>query len=218
MSQKCVDYSIKTLLSSRHDFSTILLDSTYEMNLLRNDAKEIARDLMLAGSLSEPDIRFALASIRISDTLRTIQKEAFEIATTSLLLENGEEIDCADLRMIGDLANRLMRLCTVAIFEEEITHAEVVLHAEAGERLAATTATVHCLRVDRRLPTQPAFVLSIAERLDEMMCQMREMAGAIVFWIGGNKRDSSPGSRRFQPEHFAAGSRSVSEFEPEYCI
>jgi hypothetical protein len=218
MSQKCVDYSIKTLLNSRHDFSTILLDSTYEMDLLRNDAKEIARDLMLARSLSESDIRFVLASMRISDALRTIQKEAFEIATTSLLLENGEQIDCADLTMIGDLANRLMRLCTVAIFEEEITHAEVVLHTDAGERSAATTAATRYLRVDRRLPTQSAFVLSIAERLDEMISQMREMAGAIVLWIGGNKRESSPGSRRFEPEHFAAGSRSVIEFEPEYCI
>jgi hypothetical protein len=217
MSQKCVDYSIKTLLNNRHDFSTILLDSTYEMDLLRNDAKEIARDLIL-GSLSESDIRFVMASMRISDALRTIQKEAFEIATTSLLLENGEETGCADLTTIGDLANRLMRLCTVAIFEEEITHAEVVLHTEAGERLAATTATARYLRVDRRLPTQSALVLSIGERLDEMISQMREMAGAIVFWIGGSKRESSPGSRRFEPEHFTAGSRSVSEFEPEYCI
>jgi hypothetical protein len=189
------------------------------MDLLRNDGKEIARDLMLTGSLSESDFRFVLASMRISDALRSIQKEAFEIAETSLLLQNGEEIGCADLTMTGDLANRLMRLCTVAIFEEEIAHAKVVLRTETGERLVATTATVRYLQVGRRLPTQAAFVLSIAERLDEMMRQLQEMARAIVFWIEGNKRESSHGSLSFQSaDYLAASSRSVSEFEQEYCI
>jgi hypothetical protein len=218
ISQKCVDYSIKAILNVRHGFSTILLDSTYEMDLLRNDAKKIARDLMLTGSLSKSDIRFVLASMRISDALRTAQKEAFEIAETSLLLQNGEEIDCADLTTIGDLANRLMRLCTVAIFEEEIAHAEVVLRTVAGECLVATTASIRCLQVDRRLPTQAAFVLSIAERLDELMRQMQEMARAIVFWIEGNKRESSAGTYGFQhAESFAANPRSLKEFEPDYC-
>lgn len=213
MSQKCVDYSIKALLNGRHDFSTILLDSAYEMNLLRNDTKEIARDLMLTGSLSESDIRFVLASMRISDALQTTQKEAFEIAETSLLLQNGEEIDCADLTTMGDLANRLMRLCTVAIFEEEVAHAQVVLRTVAGKRLVATTACIRYLQVDRR--TQAALVLSIAERLDELMRQMQEMARAIVFWIEGNK--ATYGSLSFQSaDCFAASSRSVG-VEPEYC-
>jgi hypothetical protein len=166
--------------------------------------------------LSESDIRFVLASMRISDALRAIQKEVFEIAEISLLLENGEEIDCAGLATIGDQANRLMRLCTVAIFEEEITHAEVVLRTETSEGLVATTASVRSLRVDRKLPSQAVFVLSIAEHLDELMRQIEEMARAIVFWIGGNKRQASP--RNHGAEYTASSSRSVSEFEPEYCI
>jgi hypothetical protein len=198
MSQKCVDYSIKALLNGRHDFSTILLDSAYEMNLLRNDTKEIARDLMLTGSLSESDIRFVLASMRISDALQTTQKEAFEIAETSLLLQNGEEIDCADLTTMGDLANRLMRLCTVAIFEEEVAHAQVVLRTVAGKRLVATTACIRYLQVDRR--TQAALVLSIAERLDELMRQMQEMARAIVFWISLQALDQWASSRNIALE------------------
>jgi hypothetical protein len=187
------------------------------MGSLHHDVKEIARDLMLTRLSSESDIRFVSASVRISGALRAIQKEAFEIAEISLLLQNEGEIDCADLTT-GDLANRLMRLCTVAIFEEEVAHAESVLRAE-GERLVTTTASVWHRQFDRIPPSQAVCVLSIAERLDELIRQMREMARAIVFWIEGNKRESFPGTYAFQPsELLAAGSRSVSEFELDYCI
>ena len=218
VSQKCVDYSIKALQCGRYDFYTTIVDTTFEMGSLHHDVKEIARDLMLTRLTSESDIRFVLTSVRISDALRAIQKEAFEIAEISLLLQNEGEIDCADLTTTGDLANRLMRLCTVAIFEEEVAHAEAVLRA-TGERLVTTTASVWHRQFDRIPPSQAVCVLSIAERLDELIRQMREMARAIVFWIEGNKRESFPGTYAFQPsELLAAGSRSVSEFELDYCI
>jgi hypothetical protein len=151
--------------------------------------------------------------------LRAIQKEAFEIAETSMLLWDGGQIDCADLTTTGDLANRLMRLCTVAIFDEEVANAEVVLRMQEGERFVTTTASVWHRQFDGIPPSQAACLLSIAERLDELIRQMQKMARAIVFWIEGNKRESFPGTYGFQPdEHFGASSRSVSEFEPEYCI
>jgi hypothetical protein len=210
MSQKCVDYSIKALQCGKCDFSTTIVDTTFEMGSLHHDVKEIARDLMLTRLWSESDIRFVSTSVRISDALRAIHKEAFEI---SLLLQNEREIDCADLTTTGDLANRLMRLCTVAIFEEEVAHAEAVLRAE-GARLAS----VWHRQFDRIPPSKAVCVLPIAERLDELILQMREMARAIVFWIEGNKRESFPGTYAFQPaELLAAGSRSVSEFELDYC-
>jgi hypothetical protein len=215
MSQKSVDYSIKALQCGKCDFSTTFVDTTFEMGSLHHDVKEIARDLMLTRLSSESDIRFVSTSVRISDALRAIHKEAFEI---SLLLQNEREINCADLTTRGDLANRLMRLCTVAIFEEEVAHAEAVLRAE-GARLVTTTASVWHGQLDRIPPSKAVCVLSIAERLDELIRQMREMARAIVFWIDGNKRESFPGTYGFQPAEFlAAGSRSVNEFELDHCI
>ena len=64
--------------------------------------------------------------MRISDVLQAIQKKAFEIVEI-LILQNEGKTDCADVATTGDLANRMMRLCTVALFEEEVEHAEVAL-------------------------------------------------------------------------------------------
>jgi hypothetical protein len=209
-----VDYSIKALQCGRYDFYTTIVDTTFEMGSLHHDVKEIARDLMLTRLTSESDIRFVLTSVRISDALRAIQKEAFEIAEISLLLQNEGEINYADLTTTGDLTNRLMRLCTVAIFEEEVAHAEAVLRA-TGERLVTTTASVWHRQFDRMPPSKAVCVLLIAKGLDESIRQMREMARAIVFWIEGNK--ATYGSLSFQSaDCFAASSRSVG-VEPEYC-
>lgn len=169
------------------------------MDMLHRDAGELARNLMLTGSSSEWGMRFVMASIRICDALQVIHKSALEIAEASLFhLENGDEVDCPNLATMGDLTNRLMRLCTVALFEEEIVHAEAALRTAAGERILARAFCGWYRWIDLRSPSQATYAMSISDRLDQLIWQLHELAGAIVFWLDDGQRDPSPETDGFQ--------------------
>jgi phosphate uptake regulator len=191
VSQRCVDYSIKAVQLGRLDFNVSMLNGLHEIKHLHQDAAEIAQDLLRIGLSPESSLRFVLASMRICDSLQSIHKSALEIAETYLLRqeENDPTVDCLDLATIGDTANRLMRLCTVALFEEEVGHAEAALRMDTGQRLAAMTLYVWYRRVGLRSRSQIDFVQSTADRLDHLIWQMHEMARAIIYWLEDKQSD-----------------------------
>lgn len=193
LSQRCVDYSIKALQMGRPAFCANVFENTYEMNVRHHDAMEIAQDLLLTGLSSDSDLRFASASMRICDVLQAVYITTSEIAeASSLLLKEDEEIDCAELTAMGDLANRLMRLCTVALFEEEIEHAEAALRMKTGERLVATSFYLWYRRISLKSPSIAECALSITDRLDQLIFHVHEMARAIVFWLEDREHDPLP--------------------------
>jgi hypothetical protein len=200
VSQRCVDYSIKALQLGRLDFSVSMLNGTHEIEHLHRDAAEIAQDLLRIGLWAESSPRFVLASIRICDALQAIHKSAMEIAEAYLLRheENDSTVDCVDLATIGDTANRLMRLCTVALYEEEVGHAEAALRMDTGRRLVATTLYVWYRRVGLRSRSQVDFVQSTADHLDDLIWQMHEMARAIIYWLEDKRRDPFPETCSFR--------------------
>jgi phosphate uptake regulator len=191
VSQRCVDYSIKAVQLGRLDFSVSMLNDPHEIKHLHQDAAEIAQDLLRTGLSHESSLRFVLASIRICDALQAIHKSALEIAEAYLFRqeENSSSTDCVDLATIGDTANRLMRFCTVALFEEEAGHAEAALRMDTGQRLVATTLYVWYRRVGLRSRSQIDFVQSTADRLDHLIWQMHEMARAIIYWLEDKQSD-----------------------------
>lgn len=216
VSQRCVDYCIKGLQLKRLDISANIFDGAQEIDKLHREAGEIAQNLLLMGLLSQSSPRFASASMRICDALRAIHKSALEIAENSSACqeENGATVDCGDLATMGDLANRLMRLCTVALFEEEIEHAEAALRMETGRRLFSTAFYVWYRRAGLRPPSQAHFVRSIADRLDQLIWQMHEMSRAIVYWLEGEDHKLLAETHGFGfADCFAPGLRSLSDFE-----
>jgi phosphate uptake regulator len=179
-----VDYSIKAYKLGSMEFSTSVRDNAYEVDILHRETTEMTRELLLMDLPLESDLRFALSSERICNTLYVMHNQAVEIAANSTChVENGGILGCGDLVTMGDVVNRLMRLCVVALFEERIEHAEAVLRSDGVDRLFETTFYDWYKTIDHMARTQAGYELAIAKHPRQMARHTHEIADAIVFWL-----------------------------------
>jgi phosphate transport system protein len=200
VSQRAVDYSIKAYKLNCPEFCANVRDSTYEVNILHREITEIARDLLLMELPLESDVRFALSAIPICDALHSVHAQAIKIAANSArLLENGRMPGWAALTRMGEIVNSLMKLCIIALFNEEVAHAETVLTNSGFERFFESAFYDWYRNVDQRLRTQASHELAITKGLSQMAKETYEIADAIVFWLKGPDSGSTSPIDREQP-------------------
>ena len=210
ISQRAVDYSIKAYKLDSPEFCANVRDSTYEVNILHREVTEIARDLLLMELPLESGVRFALSAVLICDALHSVHAQAVKIAANSTrLLENGRMPGWAGLTTMGEEVNCLMRLCIIALFDEEVAHAETVLSNRGVERMFESTFYDWYRNVDQRLRAQASYELAITKGLSQMAKETYEIADAIVFWLKGPDRGSTSHIDREQPTIHTVPAREV---------
>ena len=186
VSQRAVDYSIKAYRVGGSEFGTHVCDSSPEINTLHRKITEISRELLLMEPPRGSDMRFALSAGLICDALRALHAQAAKIAANSMRLsENGPIPGCADLDRMGDVVNLMMRLCIIALFDEEAALAETVLCNHGVEPLFSLSFDGWYANVDQPLRPQVGCELAIARGLRQMATETYEIAGAVVFWLEG---------------------------------
>jgi phosphate uptake regulator len=147
----------------------------------------------------ESDVRFALSAALICDALHSVHAQAVKIAANSeRLLENGHTLGWAGLTRMGEVVNCLMRLCVVALFNEEVAHAETVLRNRGVKRLFESAFYDWYRNIDQRLRTQVCHELAITNGLSQMAKETYMIADAIVFWLEGTDSGSVSDSDREQ--------------------
>ena len=190
--QRGVDYAIKAYTLGNSAFCANVRDDSHEIKILHREITEIAQNLLLTELSWKSSLRFIFSSERICNSLQAVHSHAVEIAANSMrLLENGRKSGYADLATMGDIVNSLLRLCVVALFEEEIEHAETVLRTGEIERLFETTFYDWYRDLDHGTRTQACYERAITKHLGQIAHQAYEIAVAIVFWL----KDSDLGSR-----------------------
>jgi phosphate uptake regulator len=193
VSQRAVDYSIKAYKLDSPEFCANVRDSTYEVNILHGEITAIARDPILMELPLESDVRFALSAVLICDALHSIHAQAVKIAANSAhLLENGRMPGWEGLTRMGEEVNCLMRLCIIAVFDEEVAHAETVLRNRGVERMFESIFYDWYSGVDQRLRAQASQELAITKGLSQIAKETYEMADAVVFWLKGTDSGSTP--------------------------
>jgi hypothetical protein len=150
LSHRCVDYAIKAFELGRPEIYANARENPSEMDTLQRDVTEYALEIINMEFACGDELRFAVSSLRIADALQAMCRSAGEIAEESIRMFD----DCAEVASegpgkIGDLAIRFVRLCTVALFEEAIGHAELVLRANRNGGVLAHSANPCGLRADR---------------------------------------------------------------------
>jgi phosphate uptake regulator len=199
VSQRAVDYSIKAYTLDSPELCANVRDSTYEVNILHREVTEIARDLLLMELPLESDVRFALSAVLICDALHSGHEQAVNIAAnSSRLLEDGRTPEWSGLTRMGEAVNCLTRLCIIALFDEEIVHAETVLRNRGVERVFESTFYDWYRNVDQRLRAQASYELAITKSLSQMAKEAYEIADAIVLWLVGPDGGSAS---HFDREH-----------------
>jgi phosphate uptake regulator len=178
--------------------------------MLHGEITEIASDLMVMELPLESDVRFALSAVLICDALHSVHAQAVKIAANSARLsENGHTSGCADLTRMGEVVNCLMRLCIIALFDEEVAHAETVLSNRGVERLFESVFYDWYRNVDQRLRTQASHELAIIKGLSQMAKETYEIADAIVFRLKVPDSGSTPHIDREQPSIHPVPAREV---------
>jgi len=192
VSQRAVDCSIKACKLDNPEFRANVRDSAYEVGILHGEITEIARDLLMMEIPLESEVRFAVSAALICDALHSIYAQAVKIAANSArLLENSHTPGCAGLTRMGEVVNCLVRLCIIALFDEEVAHAETVLRNRGVERLFESVFYDWYRNVDQRLRTQASQELAITRSLGQMAKETYEIADAIVFWLEGPNSGST---------------------------
>ena len=139
------------------------------------------------------DLRFVLSADRICTALEEIQVHADDIATQSLrLLESSRRMGCKELVSMGDVVNRLMRLCVVSLFEENTRHAEAVLRSEGVEHEFEISFFESLNALDRTDIAEAVYEIAVADSLGRMARELREVANAIMFWLSDSEQEWVP--------------------------
>ena len=192
VSQRAVDYSIKAYTLDSPEFSANVRDSTYEVNILHREVTEIARDLLLMELPLESGVRFALSAVLICDALHSGHAQAVKIAANSTrLLEDGRTPGWSGLTTMGEAVNCLTRLCIIALFDENVAHAQTVLRNRGVERVFESTFYDWYRNVDQRLRAQASYELAITKGLSQIARETYEIADAIALWLVGPDRGST---------------------------
>ena len=182
--QRGVDYAIKAYKLGNPEFCTIVRECTYDIGVLHREITGLARDLLAMELPGESNLRYILASERIANAMRVVHAQAVEIAANSMrIVENGGGLGCAELATMGDLVNSLVRLSVVALFEEDVEHAELARRSSGVGRLFESTFYDWYRTIDHRARAQAEFERAITKQLGYIALQTYEVAGAIVFWL-----------------------------------
>jgi phosphate uptake regulator len=191
LSQRAVDYSVKALELRSEEFCHRVQHDKHEFNELHRSAVYRCCKLMVSGLHPESDLRFALSAFRICGTLHKTYSAAAEIAKhTVSSLEENRASEFAVLGEMGRTVNGLTRLCTVALFQEEVEHAKVVLKSTAVARWFE-------LKISHARNEQTAFERAITKSFAQIAKQAHEMAGAITLWLEGSDSAGFTHKRNF---------------------
>ena len=186
LSQRALDYSIKAYEFNSIDFSRHPRSVKRQLKERYYQVKVLSRELIGTGMAAPSDFRFSLAALRLNSAFYKTYKAAARIAqATTLRLESGSITKCAALDEFGELTNRLVRLCTVALFLNDASHAETVLHSQAVWRRSELILDHPCSAIDDGTHPCDSDTLAITQNLSVVAKQAHEMADAILFWLKG---------------------------------
>jgi hypothetical protein len=185
VTQHCVDCATKALQLGDQALDTSVRNSVREIDMLHSDLTMLAWDLFLIDASREPDFRFVVSSTRMCNALQGLYISGLEIVAIRMRTSaNAEQIESEALVDISNHANRLVRLCTVALLEEHASYAAAVLSDDRVEQQFATAFSGWLRKGDRRTCAQTEYVVAVANHLIRMVWYTREIADAIVFWLG----------------------------------
>jgi phosphate uptake regulator len=184
LSQRALDYSIKAYQLGSPEFCRHVGQADEEVYKLQGRITDRARTLLASGLLFKPDSHFVSSALRICSALHITYDAATVIAQKTMLNLEGERITASPaIEEMGHLVNRLMRLCVVALFNEQIEHAKMVLQTDATGQWFDLAVSRSYERPIQRTDAHTTFEVALHKNLDQIAMQVYEIADAITFWL-----------------------------------
>jgi len=188
LSQRALDYAIKGYEQNSSDFCRHVRSVEHKLGEHHRQIKYLCHRITAANETTPSDFRFALAALRVDSALNRTYSAAAQMAQdTILFLKSNTMANCPPLDRFGRLVNSLVRLCTVALFEKDVSHAETVLLSQGVWRRCELIFDHSYSDIDRQMPEQDIYALTITQSLGVIAKQAHEMADAILFWLKGKE-------------------------------
>jgi phosphate uptake regulator len=178
--QRAVDYSIKSYELGAPEVQQLFRKYDQEWLNLNRHITDRGRTLVAAGKLAVNGSQKSDSALQIYSALQVTYTAASEIAHSAALVVAREPIPISSqLRSVGSYVNSLVRLCTVALFKEEVQYARKILLNNRGRRWCELMLLqIRCLLTGN--PAQARFELAIADALEHIAEQAYEIARAVT--------------------------------------
>jgi hypothetical protein len=202
LSQRAVDYSIKAYALNSLELCGQIIHTKRELYSLHHSIGERGRRLSAKGVAIDKHSPLACNSLRIYSALRVMFTAASEIGQNmAIIAARDREDEFPQTVESGKFVNGLVRLCTVALFEEDVWLANRALHIEGGRRRFELALLRARLDLFRRSRTHSGRELAITNCIGHIAEQAYEIAEGLIAWLDGGTRVNSAGTRqtRTQP-------------------
>jgi phosphate uptake regulator len=192
LSQRAVDFAIKAHELGATEVYRHLRKYDKEWRRLQRCIGERGRRLYASGMPVDADSTGADSALRIYSALYVTYTAACEVAHIgSRMVERELPTPSGCLGEIAPFINRRVRLCTVALFQKDVQHAQTILHDHLGWRWCELAlGRTHSLLMQKS-GEQARYTLAIARALGQIAEQAYEIAQATPLWLKTDKRLSS---------------------------
>ena len=193
LAQRAVDYSIKAYELGSYALCQILRNTEDELRKLQLNIGDRGRLLRADGRPVDTESTGASCALRVYSALQVTHLAAAGIAqNTVLLLESGVKTQSLSKRVTTDFVNSLVRLYTVALFDEEIQPARMILQVNEGHRRFDLQLKLREEELIYRNDTSARFELAIMHCLAQIAEQAYEIADTVMQWLDGKDCAGDP--------------------------
>ncbi len=193
LAQRAVDYSIKAYELGSYELCHIVRNTEEELRKLQLNIGDRGRLLRADGRPVDTESTAASCALRLYSSLQVTYFAAAEIAqNTLLLLESGRKTQPTSRMATANFVNRLVRLYTVALFDEEIQHARMILQVNETHPRFDLLLNRRVEELTYRNDIDAGFELVITHCLAQIVEQAHEIADTIMQWLDGKDCVASP--------------------------
>jgi hypothetical protein len=186
LAQRAVDYSIKAYELGNYELCHIVRNTEEELRKLQSNIGDRGRLLRDEGRSADTESTAASCALRVYSGLQVTYFAATEIAqNTVLLLESGRKTQSPSKRVTTNFVNGLVRMYTVALFDEEIQHARMILQVNEGHPRFDLQLNLRGEELIYRNDVSARFELAITHCLAQIAGQAHEIADTIMQWFDG---------------------------------
>jgi hypothetical protein len=184
LAQRAVDDSIKAYELGSFEFCHTARNTEDELRKLQLKIGDRGRLLRAEGRRVDTESTAASCALRVYSALQVTYVAAAEIAqNTLLLLASGRKTHSLSKRVTMNFVNGLVRLYTVALFDEDPQHARTILEVDEGPRRFDMQLSLREEGLNDRNDVSARSELAITHCLAQIVEQANEIANTIVQWF-----------------------------------
>ena len=181
LSRRAVHYSIKSYTLNNLESCRLVAKTKQDLCDLEASIGGRGRNFISTGAIIDSHSLLACGSLRIFSSLRVILMAANEIAqNVRIVAVRGRETMFPQTVESGNLVNRLVRVCSMALFKQDVQLAQQLLRVDGGRKRLDVALYRARLDLLRASDANCKCELAVVHCLSQIAEQVYETAESII--------------------------------------